>query len=345
MPSAQHEQWKRDLFNHLERKLNGCIGCGIGEDPKDHLPVHRGHQYNPSQQIIWTCEQMHPHKYDLLRGAGSVVMEKYQSAPKSGQCCPDPTVLNTHREPMAFIEIIRSSRPKNAVNVAREIAIPLFTILAPDRKTITPWLMPSQPRWDFDPTLPEKNRKQMRFMEQVSDELMRRNERGDPTWSRLDVMKNQDGNIQFASFRGSPPDLSEPTFPRTGNMIVAEQCSWTCEESMEVAKRLHLMDMQDADAAMNLELQRKLGKIVLGAMSAAKDEQAQFVVPLGPDEIHVLISRHLFNPHINPTDPRLLNIREQIAEAAETVRNRHRRDNINPVSPDSNPPPDHSDAL
>ena len=56
MPSEQHEQWKRDLFNHLERKLNGCIGCGIGEDPKDHLPVHRGHQYFPSQQIIWRCQ-------------------------------------------------------------------------------------------------------------------------------------------------------------------------------------------------------------------------------------------------------------------------------------------------
>ena len=61
----------------------------------------------------------------------------------------------------------------------------------------------------------------MRFMEQVSDELMRRSESGDSTWSKLDVMKDRDGNIQFASFRGSPPNLSEPTFHRTGNMIIA----------------------------------------------------------------------------------------------------------------------------
>ena len=344
MPSEQHEQWKRDLFNHLERKLDGCIGCGIGEDPKDHLPVHKGHQYDPSQQIIWTCEQMHPHRCDLLRGAGSVAMEKYQSAPNSGRCCPDLTVLNTHREPMAFIEIVRSSRPRNAVKVARELGIPIFTILAPDRKTITPGLIPSHPWWDFDPTLPKEEKQQMRFMEQVADELMRRNDSGDSTWSQLDVMKDQDGNIQFASFRGSPPNLSEPTFPRTGNMIVAEQCSWTCEESMEVSKHHNLMDMQDADVAMNLELQRKLGSIVLGAMSAAENEPAQFVVPLGSEEVHVLISRHPLNPHISPTDPRLLNIREQFAEAAETVRNRHRRDNINPVGPDSNPPPDHGDV-
>ena len=184
----------------------------------------------------------------------------------------------------------------------------------------------------------------MRFMEQVADELMRRSESGDSTWSKLDVMKDRNGNIQFASFRGSPPNLSEPTFPRTGNMIVAEQCSWTCEESMEVSKRHHVMDMQDAEVALNLELQRKLGRIVLGAMSAAENEPAQFVVPLGSEEVQVLISRHPLDPHISPSDSRLLNIREQFAEAEETVRNRHRRDNINPVSPDSNPPPDHGDV-
>ena len=42
------------------------------------------------------------------------------------------------------------------MKVASELGIPIFTILAPDRKTITPGLMPSQPWWDFDPTLPEE---------------------------------------------------------------------------------------------------------------------------------------------------------------------------------------------
>ena len=165
-----------------------------------------------------------------------------------------------------------------------------------------------------------------------------------PSIGEFGVMKDHDGKIQFASFQGSPPNLSEPTFPRTGNMIVAEQCSWTCEESMEVSKRHHVMDMQDADVAMNLELQRKLGSIVLGAMSAAENEPAQFVIPIGSEEVHALISRHQLNPHFSPTDPRLLSIREKFAEAAETVRNRHHRDNINPVSPDSNTPPDHGDV-
>ena len=67
------------------------------------------------------------------------------------------------------------------MKVASELGIPIFTILAPDRKTITPGLMPSQPWWDFDPTLPEEEKQQMRFMEQVADELMRRSDSGDST--------------------------------------------------------------------------------------------------------------------------------------------------------------------
>ena len=41
-------------------------------------------------------------------------------------------------------------------------------------------------------------------------------------------------------------------------------------------------------------------------MSAAENEPSQFVVPLGSEEVHVLICRHPLNPHISPTDPRLL---------------------------------------
>lgn len=89
MPSKLHEQWKRDLFNHLDRKLSGCIGCEIGESQDSHAPTYRGRHHEPSQEVLWTCERMHPHAYDVLRGAGSVVMEKYQSAPVSGRCCPE----------------------------------------------------------------------------------------------------------------------------------------------------------------------------------------------------------------------------------------------------------------
>ena len=38
MPSKQHEQWKRDLFNHLDGKLSGCIACEFGEGRDSHAP-------------------------------------------------------------------------------------------------------------------------------------------------------------------------------------------------------------------------------------------------------------------------------------------------------------------
>ena len=220
MPSEQHEEWKRDLFSHLDRKLSGCVWCEIGKSRDEHPPTHRGSHREPSQEIVWTCERMHPHAYDVLRGAGFVEMEKYHSAPRSGRCCPDVTILNTHREPMAFIEIVRHSRPRNSLKVAAELGIPLFTILAPSRRTLRPGLQPNRPWWDFDPTLPEDVKGQMYFMEQVADELMRRHRDGDSAWSELDMMVGDDGKLEYARLRGSPPDLSGPTFPRTGDLIV-----------------------------------------------------------------------------------------------------------------------------
>ena len=90
MPSKQHEQWKLDLFNHLDSKLSGCIACEFGDNRRSHTPTHRGRHRVPSQQMLWTCEGMHPHSYDVLQGAGFVVMEQEQSAPVSGRCRPRP---------------------------------------------------------------------------------------------------------------------------------------------------------------------------------------------------------------------------------------------------------------
>ena len=95
MPSQQHEQWKQDLFDHLDRKLSGCVSCEFGESRDSHAHTHRRRHREPSQQVLWTCERMHPHSYDLLRGAGFVVMEQQQSAPIAGRCRPDLTILDT----------------------------------------------------------------------------------------------------------------------------------------------------------------------------------------------------------------------------------------------------------
>ena len=325
MPSQQHEQWKQDLLDHLDRKLGGCVSCEFGQTRGSHAPTHRGRHRDPSQQVLWTCERMHPHSYDLLRGAGYVVMEQQQSAPISGRCRPDLTILDTHREPLAFIEIVRSNRPSNSLRVAEELGIPLFTILAPHRRSLVPGLRPSRPWWDFDPSLPEDARDEMYFMEQVADELMRRNGDGDSTWANLDMMLDDDGKLVFANFRGSPPDLTGPTFPRTGDLIVAELCSWGCDKAMEVLGREQLMNQQDAIVSMRETLEQDLGRILLGAIRGAKDGTSRFVVPVGSEEVHVEMSLKPLNPHVSANDPIALNLMPQVAEAADKVRTRHRR--------------------
>ncbi len=324
MPSQQHEQWKQDLFDHLDRKLSGCISCEFGESRDSHAPTHRGRHREPSQQVLWTCERMHAHSHDLLRGAGFVVMEQQQSAPIGGRCRPDLTILDTHRDPLAFIEVVRSNRPSNSLRVAEELGIPLFTILAPHRRSLVPGLRPSRPWWDFDPSLPEDAKHQMYFMEQVADELMRRNGDGDSTWANLDMMLDDDGKLVFASFRGSPPDLAGPTFPRTGDLIVAELCSWGCDKAMEVLEREQVMDQQNAILSMRETLEQDLGRILLGAIRGAKDETSRFVVPVGSEEVHVEMSLKPLNPHVGPDDAIALNLMSQVASAVEKVRNGRR---------------------
>ena len=250
MPSEQHEQWKHDLFDHLSRKLSGCIYCEVGKDPHNHQPMFRGQHIEPSQRILWTCDQMHPHDYDLLRGAGSVVMEKQQEAPSSGKCFPDITILDTHRQPMGFIEIVRSNRPGKSRAVAAELGIPLFTILAPNRNSLEPGLRPSSPWWEFDASMSQDDRDHMRFMQRAADETMRRHQSATTTWSETTRAYDVDGNLAFASFRSTEPDLSGSSFPRAGDLIVAELCSWDCDTAMQAQQHDRQMDHLTTRAAM-----------------------------------------------------------------------------------------------
>ena len=127
-------------------------------------------------------------------------MERDQSAPVSGLCRPDLTVLNRHREPTAFIEIVRSHRPGKSLQVAAELGIPLSTFLAPHRDTLQPGLHLDRPWWEFDRTLSQQSKNQMHSMEQVGDELMRRNRSGDHTWAELDMIIRRRWNTRVRQF-------------------------------------------------------------------------------------------------------------------------------------------------
>ena len=164
----------------------------------------------------------------------------------------------------------------------------------------------------------------MYFMEKVADELMLRSGEGDSSWASLDMMVDDTGNLQYASFRASPPDLSGPTLPRTGDLIVAESCSWDCDKAMEVLEREQTMDEQEAMISMRETLEQDLGRIILWAVGTAKDRTGRFVVPVGPEEIHVEIGLKPLSQGVGHDDSIVLNLIEQMAYAAQKVRNDQR---------------------
>ena len=323
MPSKKHEQWKRDLFNHLERKLSGCFGCEFGESRDGHAPTLRRRHGELSQEILWTCEREHPHAYDVLRGAGHVLMEKDCSAPVNGRCRPDVTILDTHGKPAAFIEVVLTNRPKKSLFVAKELGIPVFTMLAPSGRSLVAGYKPSRPWWELDPELPDDVKRRMYFMEKVKDEMMRRADSGDSTWAEFDMVVGDDGDLEFASFRGSPPDLSSPAFPRTGDLIVAEYCSWDCDKAMEMQRRDWKLDAQAAEISMRETLESDLGRILLKAIGNAGDEASRFVVSVGTEEVHVEMALKPLDSRVSPDDPVFIDLACQYFDAYEKVRNRH----------------------
>ena len=163
----------------------------------------------------------------------------------------------------------------------------------------------------------------MSFMEKVADELMRRQSNGDSTWSELDLMVDGEGNLEFASLRSSPPDLCGPTFPRAGDLIVAELCSWACAEAMEVQRREREIDERHTLVSVRQQLEQNLGSILLGAIRGSNYEAASFVVPVGTEEVHLQVSLRPINGKVDPNDPIVLNLVGQIQDAVDTVRRRH----------------------
>ena len=139
------------------------------------------------------------------------------------------------------------------------------------------------------------------------------------------MMLDDDGNLGFASFRSSPPDLAGTTFPRTGDLIVAELCSWDCDKAMEMLEYERLMYQQSATISMPETLEQDLGRVLLSAIRGAKDGTARFVVPVGSEEVHVEMGLKPLNSHVSPDDPMVLNLMSQLADAVDKVRNRQRQ--------------------
>lgn len=140
------------------------------------------------------------------------------------------------------------------------------------------------------------------------------------------MMVDEEGRLGYARLRGSLPDLSGPTFPRTGDLIVAELCSWDCDTAMERLMHERALDEQAAALSIRPALEQDLGRTLLRAVRRAGEKPAKFVVPIGTQEVHVEMSLKPLNPQITASDAAVVPLVEELVRVAEQVRGRHSRD-------------------
>ena len=156
-----------------------------------------------------------------VRDAHQVVGEKQQSAPSGKRCRPDITILDAGGNPLAFIEVVRTHLSPQAVAVARN-DIPLFVIPAPDENVVRPALGAAG-WWESVPGPDRDSRGPSRRSPKGARRRLRRA-------SEHETVEDDDGNVVWARFRGSAPDLDGMAYPAigTGRLLHVELRSFGC---------------------------------------------------------------------------------------------------------------------
>ena len=187
----------------------------------------------PSQTVVWQCAQLHAHRFDILADAARVVSEKRQTAPESGYCQPDITILNALDEPLVFIEVVHTHPPEKSVAVAHELRIPLFIIPAPRETLVRPTLGAARPWWELGPGFldDETNREMASAVESHVESRIAGPAQELERYAEHETIVDDDGRVVWSRFRGSPPDLDSPSYPTVGDAILADYCTWSCAEA------------------------------------------------------------------------------------------------------------------
>ena len=55
-------------------------------------------------------------------------------------------------------------------------------------------------------------------------------------FSEHETVEDDDGNVVWARFRGSAPDLDGMAYPAIGTALLADSCTWSCARSAAALK-------------------------------------------------------------------------------------------------------------
>lgn len=327
-----HKQCADELFRYLWRRTNGCMGCETKHPPHDHLPTFDIRRQRPDflnkQYLLWPCEDHGFHRTDILLEAGRVVRDFRVTAPSGLKCVSDIAVLNTHDQPVVFLEMTDRNRHNNVPAVGQELGIPVFWFTAYRERTQQAQLISDRRWWELS-DIPLAERRQMQYMEAVGEEFQRSFNQGESngsSWS-MEHLPKADGTI-YNTLRHSGANLVEGQYPNAAGLIFADCSSLSCQEAIALETTDNKWNQLDNERDALLELKRSIGEEVLNAINSAVNRPEAFadfrehLTPLG--DVQLRLKVRLEELTTDPNDPRLLRLVEHLQKAEETVSTRQK---------------------
>ena len=334
--SVTHKQCADELHEYLWRKTNGCSSCEWGSSHCDHearypIPPNLRTLLN-QQQVIWPCDDHNFHYTDILLGAGRVVRDFYHRAPSEIFCKSDVVVLDTHDQPLVFLEMVYKNRHNKVPLVAEELSIPVFYFSAYKERARQAHLVNNRRWWELS-GMPDAEKRQMAYMEAVGEEFQRSfngGDTGEQSWAMDGVVK-ADGTV-FNTLRHSGMDVSPGAFPNAAGLIFADSSSLSCPEAIKLQDTQNEWDQRENERDRLLDLQRSIGSEILDVLKMATlrsdsfAEWQEHIRPLG--DVQLRLRARLEGLSQDPSNPLALRLMEHMRAGEEKVSKRQDWRNI-----------------
>ncbi len=292
-----HKQCADELYYYLWRKTNGCMGCAQGDSHHEHDANYRIPRNFPShfdqQQVIWPCSDHNIHYTNILVGAGRVVRDSPFKAPSGISCRSDVGILDTHDQPLVFLEMVYKNRHNNVPVVAKELGIPVFYFSAYKERTRQAHLVNNRHWWELS-DMPDAEKRQRAYREAVGEEFQRSFNGRDlegQYWAIDGVVRP--GGDAFNTLRHSEMVVSPGAFPNAAGLIFADHSTLSCSEAIKLQNRQNEWDQHDNERDRFLDLQQSVGREVLDAICQAISrpeffsEWKEHITPLGDVQLRL----------------------------------------------------------
>ena len=212
-----HRRERRSSFAHMPKQRN-CKPPG--ESPEHREAKEAWYRYLCREpffgEIAWSCRVcLRPHIYDLLHGAGEVVMEERLGSGVR----PDITIKGVTGEPVALLEFRKSNLSERVRQFAEESGTPLFVIDVLDGESEQATLHNRQRRWYDDvPELDDGFREMALAVESFPK-------------TEFTPIHDSDGNLLDVTliYDSDEPSLVGLPSPRRGHFLFAHESTLGCD--------------------------------------------------------------------------------------------------------------------